>query len=97
MKTEARGGRVGAVLSRVGKVGRLLAGFMSKCPWERQPPEGSPTSHSQSALKELICLRFFIFWNNFVFGHHDLHSPARLCELGNNKSLNHTTVLQLTA
>lgn len=72
-----------------------------------QVPLGTPTPRRLSNfslpkcpgriyLLPHCCWFLVLFLNNFVCCHHDLHSPAGLCELGNNKSLNHTTVLLLT-
>lgn len=69
--------------------GAASSGLQVQVPWEPQPPEGSPTSHAQNALEEVLRFRFlfFVFSHNFAFGRHDLHSPARRSEPRNNEGV----------
>lgn len=39
--------------------GAASSGLQVQVPWEPQHPEGSPTSHAQNALEELLRFRFF--------------------------------------
>lgn len=52
-----RPGRRGAQAGQEG--GAASGGFQVQVSWEPQPPEGSPTSHAQNALEELLRFRFF--------------------------------------